>query len=156
VEATRTEAATLSAHEKFADEVLVPVNTSVLQRLQVTNIATQLPAVVIISIRKQTALIIKQPSCQINEVFITVIREKFEFIFQPQQNRCIINQFSEKEQGIISQEIQKILAKGAIVEYRYEPYEFISPIFLHPKPDGSHRLILNMKSLNTYVHKECI
>jgi hypothetical protein len=51
VEATHTEA-TPSAHEKFADEVLVPVNTSVLQRLQVTNIATQLPAVVIISIRK--------------------------------------------------------------------------------------------------------
>jgi hypothetical protein len=45
------------------------------------------------------------------------------------------------------------LAEGVIVEYRYEPDEFISPIFLHPKPDGSHRLILNMKSLNTYVHK---
>ena len=43
------------------------------------------------------------------------------------------------------------MKKGVIVESTHEPNEYISPIFLRPKKDGSHRLILNLKSLNQSV-----
>ena len=33
----------------------------------------------------------------------------------------------------------------------HERDEFISAIFLRPKKDGTHRMILNLKSLNQYV-----
>ena len=38
-----------------------------------------------------------------------------------------------------------------IVKSRHCQGEYISPIFTRPKKDGSHRLILNLKSLNEYV-----
>ena len=44
---------------------------------------------------------------------------------------------------------------GAIVPSSHEPGEFISPIFVRPKDDGSFRLILNLKKLNEhteYIH----
>jgi hypothetical protein len=48
-------------------------------------------------------------------------------------------------------EIQKLLDKGVLVVSQHEVGEFISPIFLLPKKDGSHRMILNLKSFNQYV-----
>ena len=42
--------------------------------------------------------------------------------------------------------MQNLLKKGVIVESTHEPNEYISPIFLRPKKDGSHRLILNLKT----------
>lgn len=38
-----------------------------------------------------------------------------------------------------------------IVKSEHCPGECISPIFLRPKKDGSHRLILNLKKLNTTI-----
>ena len=82
----------------------------------------------------------------------TVRGEKIEFNSLPLQNRqCKENRFSESENGVIAQEIQKLLDKGVIAVSSYEKGEYISPIFLRPKPDGSHRLILNLKSLNQHV-----
>ena len=48
-----------------------------------------------------------------------------------------------------------LLRKGVIKECQHEQGQFISPIFLTPKSDGSFRLILNLKKLNehmSYVH----
>ena len=45
-------------------------------------------------------------------------------------------------------EVNKLLKKGVIVPCDHEKEEFISPIFLRDKPDGSKRLILNLKTLN--------
>ncbi len=70
------------------------------------------------------------------EVLCTVAGEKIEFTSLPQQNSYKTNKFSEKENGIIAEEIQQLLAKEVIVESKHEPDEFISPIFLRPKPDG--------------------
>ena len=38
-----------------------------------------------------------------------------------------------------------------IVQSQHEPDEFISPIFLLPKKDGTYRMILNLKRFNQYV-----
>ena len=54
--------------------------------------------------------------------------------------------FNQREN--IADEITTLLAKKAIVECEHEEGEFISPIFLRKKGDGSNRLILNLKELN--------
>ena len=45
----------------------------------------------------------------------------------------------------------KNLRKGVIKESQHEDGEYISPIFLTPKSDGSFRIILNLKKLNDYM-----
>ena len=59
--------------------------------------------------------------------------------------------FNSKEQLIVHEEINKLLQKGVIKESHNEHGEFISPIFLRPKPDGSYRTILNLKTFNEFV-----
>ena len=55
------------------------------------------------------------------------------------------------EQHVIDTEIDKLLAKGAITPSSHEEGEYISPIFTRAKKDGSFRVILNRKCLNTHV-----
>ena len=47
--------------------------------------------------------------------------------------------------------MSKLLEKGVIEPCVPETGEFISTIFLRPKKDGSHRMILNLKKLNSFV-----
>ena len=44
-----------------------------------------------------------------------------------------------------------LLAKGVITPSSHEEGEYISPIFTRAKRDGSFRVILNLKCLNTHV-----
>ena len=66
---------------------------------------------------------------------------------QIQQN----HQCSSVEQHAIDTEISKLFKKGVIIRSLHERGEFISPIFVCPKKDGTHRMILNLKALNVYV-----
>ncbi len=59
--------------------------------------------------------------------------------------------FTADEHQIISKEVTKLLELGVIINSNHEHGECISPIFLVPKPDGSHRLIFNMKYCNQAV-----
>lgn len=59
--------------------------------------------------------------------------------------------FNATEQCIIDNEIDKLLDKGVIEVTQHCRGEFISPIFIRSKKDGSHRMILNLKDLNTNV-----
>ena len=59
--------------------------------------------------------------------------------------------FSMQETANVDAQITKFLEKGIIVESSLEDGEFISNIFLRPKKDGSYRMILNLKDLNTFV-----
>ena len=61
------------------------------------------------------------------------------------------NQFANKEFATVASEIKKLLAKGIIKESSHEEGKIISPIFLREKPDGSHRLILNLKETNKFA-----
>ena len=56
--------------------------------------------------------------------------------------------FTQQEQEVIYMEIDKLLIKGVISETTHCPGEYISTIFVRPKKDGGHRLILNLKNLN--------
>ena len=47
--------------------------------------------------------------------------------------------------------LTKLLQKGVIIKSVHEIGEIISPIFLRDKPDGSHRVILNLKATNAFV-----
>ncbi len=59
------------------------------------------------------------------------------------------NDFNQAETKLV--EIEKLLQKGVIQPCIKESDDFISKIFLRPKKDGTHRLILNLKKLNTNV-----
>ena len=66
-------------------------------------------------------------------------------------SKFIVSGFSKKENQFINEELSILLEKGVIKECDHEPGEYISPIFLTPKSDGSFRLILNLKKLNEYM-----
>jgi len=40
---------------------------------------------------------------------------------------------------------------GVIVKAVYEPGQFVSPIFIRPKKNGEHRMVLNLKKLNEFI-----
>ena len=136
------------------------VQNIVLNNLQVSTLAELMPALVSYCQLKTETFKAGQISLKLPEwrkitsgaeVLCTVAGENIEFTSLPQQISFKINQFSEKENGIIDLEIQQLLGKDVIVESSHEQDEFISPIFLRPKPDGSHRLILNLKKLDENV-----
>ena len=79
---------------------------------------------------------------------------QIEFVSEPCKhcNRVPIN-FNVKEQAIISKLIDKFIEKKIIIEDQHEPGEILSHIFIRPKPDGSHRVILNLSRLNDHVDK---
>ena len=55
------------------------------------------------------------------------------------------------EANAVDNELLKLLAKGVIKKSQHEDGEFISNIFLRLKPNGTYRLILNLKHLNEFV-----
>jgi len=59
--------------------------------------------------------------------------------------------WSTQEVKRIKIEIDELLLKQAIVECEDCPGQFISSYFLIPKPDGSNRLIINLKKLNKFI-----
>lgn len=59
--------------------------------------------------------------------------------------------FSKEEKDWVDIELRKLYSKGVIVESVDEPRQFVSTIFLRPKKDNTHRVILNLKQLNEFV-----
>ena len=54
----------------------------------------------------------------------------------------------KSQHSIVEEEIYKLLEKGVIKVSSPEPGEFMSSIFLRPKPDGSHRVIFSNNLMN--------
>ena len=87
-----------------------------------------------------------------SEVLNRVQGLKIEFSMKPvQQPHQWTSRFSPGKKIIIHAEIIKLLAKRIIKVSEHERREYISPIFVSPKKDGSFRMILNLKKLNAYV-----
>ena len=54
----------------------------------------------------------------------------------------------------MNNEVLELLRKGAIVPCESEPGEFISTIFIVPKPNGKFRPVINLRYLNEFIHYE--
>lgn len=59
---------------------------------------------------------------------------------------------SSVEAANIDSQISLFLEKGIIIESSQEHEQFISTIFLREKKNGSFRMILNLKELNTWIN----
>ena len=81
----------------------------------------------------------------ISGLSIEIAEEKLE----PRQHIC-----SQKQQIIIDNEVKKLFEENVITRCEHEKGEIISPIFLRDKPDGSFRLILNLKNINKNLEKQ--
>ena len=60
---------------------------------------------------------------------------------------------SEIEKSIIHDEIKSLLDKQVIYKCEPNDTDFISSIFVREKSSGGHRMILNLKNLNTFVEE---
>jgi len=58
---------------------------------------------------------------------------------------------SEKERSAVSEEIDSMLSKGVISKAEPSEDQFLSNVFVRPKPEGKFRFILNLKELNEMV-----
>ncbi len=87
-----------------------------------------------------------------NWVLETVLGNKIDFDDNIENiSRLPQMLFSKIERHNVDVEIEKLLSQNIVVECKHCQGEFISPIFLRPKKDGSFRLILNLKNLNKSV-----
>lgn len=62
--------------------------------------------------------------------------------------------FNFEEKCIIDNEVSELLKKGATEFSHWEDYQFVSNIFIVPKPNGTFRPIINLRYLNYFVHYE--
>src|SRR5204863_9399057 len=90
-----------------------------------------------------------------NPIILSWVRGyKIPFFARPfQPKEPVPRSWTDEEflsmQGCVSD----LLAKGAVRRCSICPGQFISDIFLVPKPDGSSRFILNLKELNLFIRK---
>lgn len=82
------------------------------------------------------------------EILTSVRGATIEFHTQPYNTKRPQSTFSAEQSAIIDSEVAKLLSKNIIETTDHTPYEVISNIFIRPKKDGGHRLILNLKGLN--------
>ena len=54
-------------------------------------------------------------------------------------------------EAALEQQIQDFLSRDILVESHHESTEFISPVFLREKKNGTFRMILNLKELNRFI-----
>ena len=81
------------------------------------------------------------------EILSTVSGLRLDFTEEIEYRSSVtLSKYSPKEEIFLSVEIKNLLYKGVIEERQHEESEYISPIFLTSKSDGSFRMILNFKS----------
>ena len=80
---------------------------------------------------------------------------KIDFLSEPVQN-CMPRQYHlSQEQGeIVETQISDLLYKGVITEIPIYDVNFVSNVFIRPKPNGKHRMIIDLSDLNEFIRKE--
>ena len=83
------------------------------------------------------------------EILQTVEGMTIDFIDFPTHAYNATVGYSLSELDTLQTEVAKLIKKGVVVRSEDQIDQFKSPIFLRRKPDGTFRLILNLKNLNT-------
>lgn len=86
---------------------------------------------------------------------LDIVRNGYQIEFETEPPERLIKSqivFNKHESDIISHEVDKLLQKQVIRQISEWEVKFVSSIFIRPKRDGSHRMILNLRELNQYVH----
>ena len=77
---------------------------------------------------------------------------KIDFDQKPFQKRVPREiPFNLEQRAIVDAEVQDLLKKGAIIESKQENDQFISTIFIVPKPNNKFRPVINLRYLNEFV-----
>ena len=86
------------------------------------------------------------------EILETVSGCKIEFDTIPSLNKAMVHAvLLETQTESVDTEVSNLLRKQAIEACDHEAGEYIFFIFTRPKKDGSHRMILNLKSFNKNI-----
>ena len=80
-----------------------------------------------------------------------VLGAAIECTATPVQHKLPNQIFSEHEYHIVRQEVHKLLEKCVVTKVSPISGRILSNVFLRPKKDGNHRLILNLKRFNESV-----
>ena len=88
-----------------------------------------------------------------NKYILDIVKHglKLEFLNKAPHSEPFRVTYSTKDNGIISQEIGKLLKMKFIVQTYAEKEDFFSSVFLRVKNHGNYRMILNLKKLNKYI-----
>ena len=79
---------------------------------------------------------------------------QLELLSVPQQEVCPLPLAFTTDRLAVTEEVDKLISKGAISKVTPERGQFVSRIFTVPKKDGSRRPVVNLKPLNQYILKQ--
>ena len=82
---------------------------------------------------------------------VTGVKIEFTQGLRPEQDNVRSSVFNRIQHAIVANEIETLISKEVVKHSSHEPGEFISPIFLRHKPDGTYRMILNLRAFNEFV-----
>ena len=82
----------------------------------------------------------------------TVSGYNIEFLHRPYQYNIPSEiKFDSVQSDLINNEVNELVSKGAIVPCEWESEQFVSNIFIVPKPNGKVRPVINLRHLNKFV-----
>jgi len=92
-----------------------------------------------------------------NKFILDVIENgyKLPFISTPTNIRFKNNMSAVKECHFVSESIRELLSSGSIIKVPFQP-EVISPLSVATSQSGKKRLILDLRHVNQFLHKEYI
>lgn len=86
---------------------------------------------------------------------IVTLRYKLKFERPVYQSQLpTVTKFTDSDQNHVENTINDLVSVGAISKCNPCSDQYISRIFLVPKPNGKKRLILNLRNLNKFMKSE--
>lgn len=80
---------------------------------------------------------------------------RLEFSDLPRQDsRPREYKFNRESSNILDKEVASLIERGIVSDHNKSQTDYVSNIFLRPKPGGKHRMILDLSSLNDNIIKK--
>ena len=74
---------------------------------------------------------------------------RFSFLTKPRLRK--IKRLQRRSSPTVDAEVRHLIEKGAVRRLDNFTKAFVSPLFTVPKPNGTHRLIINLRKLNRFI-----